>query len=60
MKNINYREDKEYNVAIKEYSYYRQLCYSLNEFNSNDNWAFQKRDEWAKKVNEIKNSYKSV
>lgn len=54
MSNENYWEDEEYKVAIKEYSNYRQRCYSLNEFNPNDNWAFQKRDEWAKKVAEIK------
>ncbi|WP_252251157.1 hypothetical protein [Clostridium sp. VAP52] len=60
MENINYWEDEEYKIAIKEYSEFRQRSYSLNEFNHNDTWAFQKRDEWAKKVNEIKNRYKSA
>lgn len=60
MENKEYWEDEEYKVAIKEYSEYRQRCYSLNEFDAKDNWAFQKRDEWAKKLNEIKDKYKSL
>ena len=60
MENKNYWEDEEYKVAIEKYSDFKQRCNSLNKFDPKDNWAFQKRDEWAKKVNEIKNRYKFV
>lgn len=52
-------EDKEYKEAVKEYADYAQRCRMLNEFDPNNRVFFNKRDEWAGKLLEIKEKYKT-
>jgi hypothetical protein len=55
---IEYWEDEEYKEAVKGYSEYNQRCSMLNEFDSNNRSCFNKRDEYALKMNLIKEKYK--
>lgn len=55
----NYWEDEEYKEALQGYSDYSKMCGSLNQFNPNDQWAFNKRDMYSKKMNEVKKNYNS-
>ena len=55
MENNNYWDNPEYNEVIKNYSEYRQMCGSLNEYDPKDQWAFEKRDLYLRKASRIKN-----
>lgn len=57
LKNNNYLEDKEYKAIYWEYLDYAERCRCSNEFNENDKWIFNKRDELEQKLNEIKQKY---
>ena len=54
---MKYYEDEEYKEAMKEYSEYSQRCSISNKFDPKDSCVFEKRNEFAKKLNEIKEKY---
>lgn len=56
----NYWVDESYIKALESYSTYNKMCLSLNIFNREDNWAFEKRKYYAKIMDDIKNRYKKA
>lgn len=57
--NQSYWKDKEYIKALESYSEFNQICRSLNEFDIENQWAFDKRNWYTNKMNEIKKKYTS-
>lgn len=57
---MQYWEDDNYKAALTKYSEFNQMCLSLNQFNPQDCWAFEKRDKYAIEMNRIKESYKAI
>ena len=55
-----YWEDEEYKEAIKEYSYYSQMCQNLNEYDSKNRVFINKRDEALRKSHDIMIKYNGM
>lgn len=60
MKKKKYWLDKSYINALENYSNYHKICLSLNPFNPEDNWAFEKRKYYSNIMNDIKNNYEKM